>query len=159
MTPLTGLLLLVVTVIGMEAVAYSLHRWVMHGPGWFLHRSHHRPRDGWYEHNDWYAVIFAGPSILLIYGALHWGWWSGLAWIGTGVAAYGLIYFVFHDLLVHRRIPHRFVAKSGYLKRIMQAHRLHHAVGDKDGAVSFGFLWAPAPQRLKQKLKRGEPQR
>ena len=29
-----------------RAFAYVAHRWVMHGPGWFLHASHHRPRDG-----------------------------------------------------------------------------------------------------------------
>ena len=40
-----GLLLFVATILAMEGVAYVAHRWVMHGPGWFLHASHHRPRD------------------------------------------------------------------------------------------------------------------
>ena len=41
-----GLALFALTVLGMEAVAYVAHRWVMHGPGWFLHESHHRARPG-----------------------------------------------------------------------------------------------------------------
>jgi beta-carotene 3-hydroxylase len=42
------------------------------------------------------------------------------------------------------------------MKRIVQAHRLHHAVETKDGTVSFGFLWAPPPEALKAELKRRE---
>ena len=63
MHPLIGLLLLLATVLAMEIFAYAAHRWVMHGPGWFLHASHHRPRAGNWEWNDLYAVIFAVPSI------------------------------------------------------------------------------------------------
>ena len=59
-----GLALFVATVAGMEVFAYVAHRWVMHGPGWFLHRSHHRPRTGAWELNDLYAAIFALPSTL-----------------------------------------------------------------------------------------------
>ncbi len=152
--PLAGLLLFLVTIAGMEAVAYAAHRWVMHGFGWFLHASHHRARAGWYEANDLYAVIFASPSILLLLGGVQLGWWPGCGWIGAGIAGYGAIYFGFHDWLVHRRLPHRVVPRSAYLKRIMQAHRLHHAVETRDGTVSFGFLVAPRPEALKAELKR-----
>ena len=50
-------------------------------------------------------------------------------------------------------LPWRWVPRSGYLKRLYQAHRLHHAVHGREGCVSFGFLWAPAPARLKQRLQ------
>jgi beta-carotene 3-hydroxylase len=40
------------------------------------------------------------------------------------------------------------------MKRIIQAHRLHHIVETKAGTVSFGFLWAPKPEALKAELKR-----
>jgi beta-carotene 3-hydroxylase len=40
------------------------------------------------------------------------------------------------------------------MKRMVQAHRLHHAVETKHGTVSFGFLWAPRPEALKAELKR-----
>lgn len=148
-----GILLFLVTVAGMELFAYAAHRWVMHGPGWFLHESHHRPRNGAFELNDLYAVIFAVPSFVLLLGGVQLGWWPGFAWIGGGIAAYGAIYFGFHDVIVHKRLPHRYVARSRYMKRIVQAHRLHHAVESKHGTVSFGFLWAPPADTLKRQLK------
>ena len=147
-----GLSLLIGTVLLMEAVAYAAHRWVMHGPGWFLHRSHHSQRNGLFELNDLYAAIFALPSILLLLGGVQLGWGSWAVWVGSGIAAYGAIYFGFHDIVVHRRIAHRYVARSSYMKRIIQAHRLHHATSGKHGSVSFGFLWAPRPEILKRRL-------
>lgn len=136
----------------MEVVAYVTHRWVMHGPGWFLHRSHHRQREGVFEANDLYALIFAVPSILLLYGGVNLGWDSWTISVGAGIAAYGLIYFGFHDVIVHRRLSLRYVPRSAYMKRIVQAHRLHHATESKHGAVSFGFIWAPRPDTLKRQL-------
>jgi len=149
-----GLLLFVGTILGMEAVAYGAHRWVMHGPGWFLHASHHRPRPGRFEANDWYAAIFAAPSIALLFGGVNLDWGDWAIWVGAGIAAYGAIYFGFHDIIVHKRLDHRYLPKSEYMKRIVQAHRLHHAVETKHGTVSFGFLWAPRPELLKEALKR-----
>jgi beta-carotene 3-hydroxylase len=149
-----GLILFLVTIATMEGVAYAAHRWVMHGPGWFLHASHHRPRTGPFEANDWYAAIFAVPSILLFLWGIGLGHGSGYAWVGGGIAAYGAIYFGFHDVIVHRRIGHRYVPRSNYMKRIVQAHRLHHVVETKAGTVSFGFLVAPRPEVLKAELAR-----
>ena len=151
-----GILLLLATIVAMEGVAYAAHRWVMHGPGWFLHASHHGRREGMFELNDLYAVIFAIPSIVLLLGGVQllWGHWA--VWAGAGIAAYGAIYFGFHDVIVHQRIGHRYVARSTYMKRIIQAHRLHHATESKHGAVSFGFLWAPPADVLKRQLDESE---
>jgi beta-carotene 3-hydroxylase len=154
MLTLVGILLFVATIIVMEGVAYVAHRWVMHGFGWFLHASHHRPRAGRWEANDLYALIFAVPSILLFWWGIGLGHGALYAWVGGGIAAYGAIYFGFHDVIVHRRIGHRYIPKSDYMKRIIQAHRLHHVVETKAGTVSFGFLWAPKPEDLKAELKR-----
>ncbi len=74
--------------------------------------------------------------------------------MGAGIAAYGAIYLGFHDIIVHRRVGHRYVPRSRYMKRIVQAHRLHHAVETKEGTVSFGFLIAPRPEALKRELAR-----
>jgi beta-carotene 3-hydroxylase len=156
---LLGLVLFLGTIAAMEGIAYAAHRWVMHGPGWFLHASHHRPRSGTFEANDWYAAIFAIPSILLLYMGVRLGWGTGYTWMGAGIAAYGAIYFGFHDVIVHRRIGHRYVARSSYMKRIVQAHRLHHAVETKEGTVSFGFLWAPKAAVLKAALRTPLPMR
>ena len=149
-----GILLFLATVAAMEGVAYAAHRWLMHGPGWVLHASHHRPRRGAWELNDLYFLIFAAPSILLLLGGVRLGWGDWATWMGAGIAGYGAIYLGFHDLIVHKRLDHRYVPKSGYMKRIVQAHRLHHAVETKEGSVSFGFLVAPKPELLKAELAR-----
>lgn len=130
-----------------------LRRWVMHGPGWFLHASHHRARVGRWEANDLYALIFAIPSILLFWWGIGLGNGALYAWAGGGIAAYGAIYFGFHDVIVHKRIHHRYIPASNYMKRIIQAHRLHHVIETREGTVSFGFLWAPKPEALKAELK------
>ena len=153
MPPILGLTLFVLTIAFMEGFAYVMHRWVMHGRlGWLLHASHHRPRTGRFELNDLYGVIFAVPSILLIYGGVQGDWGAWATWVGAGIAAYGAIYFGFHDVIVHRRIAHRIVPRSNYFKRIVQAHRIHHAVETREGTVSFGFIYAPPVERLKAAL-------
>lgn len=136
------------TVIAMEGAAAAVHRFVMHGPGWRLHRSHHEERTGPFELNDLYALLFSGLSILLFTaGATHPTLW----WVALGTVGYGILYAMLHDALVHRRIPFPKPPRSGYLKRLVQAHRLHHAVQEREGAVSFGFLYArPISGLLKQ---------
>lgn len=156
MSALLLLLLFLATVGAMEGFAYVMHRWVMHGPGWFLHASHHRERAGRWEANDLYFVIFAMPSILLLLGGVQWGWGEWATACGAGIAAYGMIYLGFHDVIVHRRVAHRYVPRSAYMKRIVQAHRLHHAVESRRGCVSFGFLVAPPAETLKQQLGRNK---
>ncbi|UCD24779.1 MAG: sterol desaturase family protein [Gemmatimonadota bacterium] len=137
---------------GMEAVAYYAHKYVMHGFLWSLHESHHVPGKGRFEKNDLFAVFFAVPSIVLIYLGVH--VYDRLLWVGLGIAAYGLVYFAFHDLLVHRRIRHSFKPKRGYLARVVQAHYMHHATREKEGAVSFGFVYAPSIEKLKAERAR-----
>ncbi len=57
-----------------------------------------------------------------------------------------------HDGLVHQRWPFKYVPRNGYLKRVYQAHRLHHAVQGKDGCVSFGFVYAQPVDKLVRQL-------
>lgn len=139
-----------VTVVLMEGVAAGVHRFVMHGFGWNWHRSHHEKRVGFFERNDLYAVFFATVSVLLF--------WLGsrlppLWWVGVGMAAYGILYSLLHDGLVHRRMPMLRTPRKGYLKRLVQAHRLHHATSERRGAVSFGFLYAPPIAQLIEDLR------
>lgn len=134
-------LIFLVTVAAMEGVAYLMHRYLMHGPLWFLHESHHRRDRGRFELNDLFGVFFALPSILLIYLGTHGS--PLLLAVGLGMTAYGAIYFGFHDVIVHRRLPHRLRFSSAYLQRIIKAHHIHHATRERDGAVSFGFIYAP----------------
>ena len=78
--------------------------------------------------------------------------WEPATWIGLGVLFYGVIYTLVHDGLVHQRY-FKFVPKSGYAKRLVQAHKLHHATSSREGGVSFGFVFARDPVRLKAELK------
>jgi len=142
--------IVVATVLAMEAVAAVVHRYVMHGFGWNWHRSHHADRKGAFEKNDLYAIVFAAISIALFWLGGH---ISLLWWVGLGMVAYGLLYTLLHDALVHRRLPFPGSPKRGYLKRLVQAHRLHHAVRTKEGAVSFGFLYAPRVSTLVRQLR------
>ena len=139
--------------VGMEAFAWWAHRHVMHGWGWAWHRSHHAPRTGWFERNDLYAVVFAGVAIVLIAVGNAQPSLDALRWIGAGMTLYGLVYFLVHDGMVHGRWPFRWVPRRGYLKRLYQAHRLHHALDAPGDGVSFGFLWAPRPAQLKARLQ------
>jgi beta-carotene 3-hydroxylase len=160
MVDLTGPLivrsaLVLATVAAMELVAWASHKYVMHGFGWAWHRDHHEPHDRLLEKNDRFALVGAALSIglfalgsPLIMGAA--AWWPG-TWLGLGVLVYGIIYTLIHDGLVHQRW-FRWVPRRGYARRLVQAHRLHHASLGKEGGVSFGFLWARAPEALKRDL-------
>jgi len=80
----------------------------------------------------------------------------GISWlwyVALGLTIYGILYGVVHDGLVHRRLPFPRKARGKYMKRLVQAHRLHHAAHTKDGCVSFGFIWAPDVRKLKAELK------
>ena len=113
-------------------------------------------RAGLFELNDLYGAIFAVPSIVLLYGGIQAGWGEWATWVGAGIAGYGATYFGFHDVIVHRRVAHRIVPRSTYFKRIVQAHRLHHAVESREGTVSFGFIYAPPVDELKRRLAASE---
>lgn len=143
------LLIVLAMVVFMECFAWATHKYVMHGWGWGWHRSHHEPHEGAFEKNDLYAITFAGFVIALFAAGI---WWEPVWWAALGITVYGAIYAFVHDMLVHQRFGMRWVPRRGYLKRLHQAHRLHHAVKGKHGGVSFGFLFAPDPARLKRRL-------
>jgi beta-carotene 3-hydroxylase len=132
--------------VGMEAFAFYSHKYVMHGFMWSWHKSHHTPRVGVFEKNDLFAFYFALPSVVLIWlgNAGH----SRLLWAGIGIALYGLVYFIFHDVIVHRRIRTGYIPKSAYMKRIVEAHWVHHSTTGKENSVSFGFIYAPPVKEL-----------
>ncbi|MEM8936651.1 MAG: sterol desaturase family protein [Pseudomonadota bacterium] len=134
----------------MEFVAWSVHKYIMHGVLWSLHRDHHELKKHRFERNDLFAVFFSFfASGLFIFGMSE----PIFFWIGLGVSAYGAVYFIFHDMIVHRRLRLPFRLQSAYLRRITRAHRLHHAVREKHGAVSFGFLVSAHPDELKATLR------
>ena len=156
MSPLAAASIVVATVLAMEGVAWSSHKYVMHGFGWAWHRDHHEPHGGVLEKNDLYALVGAGMSISmfalgspLVMGARA---WEPGTWTGLGILIYGVLYTLVHDGLVHQRYFRR-VPRRGYARRLVQAHKLHHATIGKEGGVSFGFVFARDPAALKRELK------
>lgn len=156
MPGLAAFFVVLATVAAMEFAAWASHKYVMHGFGWAWHRDHHEPHDKVLEKNDLFALVGAAVSISLfalgsplVTGE---GAWEPGTWIGLGVLIYGAIYTLVHDGLVHQRY-FRWVPRRGYAKRLVQAHRLHHATLGKKGGVSFGFVLARDPAVLKRELR------
>ncbi|MCE3008746.1 MAG: sterol desaturase family protein [Bacteroidetes bacterium] len=138
---LLGTLLLIATAVGMEALAWLIHRYLLHGPLWFVHRTHHRPQRGFWEWNDLVALFYAALSAGLVVLGLP---TLGLPfWVGLGIALYGLLYFWLHDLIIHQRIRVRYRTRWRYLQRLIRAHKIHHKQLNARPAEAYGFLYAP----------------
>jgi len=139
METIIDLLLIVLAFFFMEFMAWFTHKFVMHGFMWFFHRDHHI-RDGRkIEWNDIFAVIFACPSILLIYLGVTTPD-SYMLSIGIGIMLYGIAYFLFHDVYVHQRIPVFRNFSNRYLRATVKAHQQHH---NPHAEYNYGFLIAP----------------
>lgn len=136
----------------MELVAYLTHKYAMHGLLWFLHYDHHNQSKGFWQKNDSFFLIFALPGWLFImFGML--GGFDFRMWIGFGILLYGIIYFLLHEVWIHKRFKrlrkflfNRVVRNNvigKYLKSIEKAHHAHHAILSKKDGVSFGMLIFP----------------
>ena len=146
------ILVVVATFFFMEGVAWFTHKYIMHGFLWSWHKSHHTYHKHPLERNDLFALVFSAPAILCIVIGYEIKGWELLKFVGFGITSYGIFYFLFHDILVHRRIKIKFVARNGYLKRIMKAHYVHHKIHSKEGAEAFGFLYAPKKYSEREKI-------
>ena len=148
--------IVIATVAAMEFVAWSSHKYIMHGFAWAWHRDHHQPPDRALEKNDLFALVGAAMSIsMFALGSplvMEESAWEPGTWIGLGVLIYGVIYSLIHDGLVHQRY-FRWLPRRGYARRLVQAHRLHHATPGREGGVSFGFVLARDPAVLKRELR------
>ena len=135
--------LLVLSYFFMEFVAWSNHKYVMHGFLWSLHRDHHdHSSDPPLEKNDYFFVIFAIPAIALMYiGTMNdFDVWF---YIGIGITLYGMSYFFVHDIFIHQRVKFLKDTKNPYLLAIRRAHKQHHKHINKEDGECFGFLWVP----------------
>ena len=91
------------TFLFMEFMAWFSHKYIMHGFLWTLHKDHHNQnlKTSWWERNDLFFVFYAVVSMLFFYSQVELGFQFGFA-IGFGIMAYGLTYFIVHDLsLIH----------------------------------------------------------
>ena len=127
----------------MEFMAWFTHKYIMHGFLWSLHKDHHKKdHDSWFERNDaffiFYAVVSIGFFLLWKYDIL----WAGLP-IGVGIFAYGLSYFLVHDIFIHQRFKLFRNANNWYAKGVRRAHKIHHKHLGKDDGECFGMLFVP----------------
>ncbi|MEO1719193.1 MAG: beta-carotene hydroxylase [Pseudomonadota bacterium] len=154
MSWITIFLTIVLATIATEVFAWWLHRHVMHGWAWKWHKSHHEKHDDHFELNDAFSLIFAALAIALLVAGQIGPLWEPVFWAGIGVCVYGALYVFVHEILTHRRLPIRWQPKSGYLKRLVDAHHLHHVSRRPDVGVSFGFLYTPPVHVLRKRLKK-----
>jgi beta-carotene 3-hydroxylase len=130
---------LLATFFIMEGITWLTHRYVMHGFLWYLHKDHHQVEPGFFEKNDAFFVIFAIPSMLLIaFGSFDHVWW--MQSIGFGIMAYGIAYFLVHDVIIHQRFKWFTRSNNKYIRAIRWAHKMHHKHLDRHNGESFGML-------------------
>lgn len=140
---LIKILIVLAAFVSMEAVAWFTHKYIMHGLLWVLHKDHHKKESqGFFEHNDFFFLIFAIPGILCLYFGMNDGY-SYLFWIGLGITLYGFAYFLVHDIFIHQRFRLFRNSNSKYLTAIRRAHKMHHKHVGKEEGECFGMLWVP----------------
>ena len=137
--------------VAMEGVAWFTHRFIMHGLLWSLHKDHHQKQSqGFFEHNDFFFVLFALPGI----AGLYWGMENGyhyFFWMGLGITLYGMTYFLVHDIFIHQRFRWLRYTDNTYFKAIRRAHKMHHKHLDRVDGECFGMLWVPLKYFRNQK--------
>jgi beta-carotene 3-hydroxylase len=137
----------------MELAAFLLHKYVMHGFLWSLHQDHHvRNKDRNWEKNDFFALVFAVPSFCFILLDSLLGI-PILGAVGFGIMAYGLAYFLVHEVFIHRRIVLFPRLNNWYLEALNAAHKVHHANQDKKNSYSLGMLIVPLEYFHKARTK------
>lgn len=136
-------LIFLATYLLMECVTWCTHKYVMHGFLWYLHADHHQPKYAHiFERNDLFFVIFAIPSILLFYFGADAGF-DYRFFIGLGIFAYGLSYFIVHDIIIHQRLKLFKNTKNKYLIALRKGHKVHHKHLGKEHGECFGMLFVP----------------
>lgn len=137
------ILLTLLVFIAMEPLTWLIHKYVMHGFLWSLHRDHHdHSSEGELEKNDYFFVIFALPAIVLFYQGAKQGY-NYLFYIALGVTIYGIAYFFVHDIFIHQRIKLFSKTRNPYFLAIRRAHKQHHRYLTKEDGECFGFLLVP----------------
>jgi beta-carotene 3-hydroxylase len=127
--------------VAMEPVTAATHRFVMHGFGAVLHRSHHRRDHHGWERNDAYPVMFAAVVCTGLWVGFHEPSLAALVPVGIGITAYGATYALVHDIYIHRRLRWFGDRRIAVLERLAAAHELHH----RFGGAPYGMLLPCVP--------------
>ncbi len=139
--------------IFMEFVAWTNHKFVMHGFLWKWHADHHindhkklqtpeELRTSGFEKNDYFFLIYAIPAFLMLILGFSFNI-ASLISMGIGISLYGLTYFTIHDILIHQRIKIPFIIgwRNGYINALIRAHLAHHRGKNVRDFSNFGLLF------------------
>lgn len=149
-----NLALVILAYIFMEFVAWSNHKYVMHGFLWNWHKDHHRKDHHHtlpekteakrFEKNDLFFLVYAIPAILLLIIGFSTNYLP-LVFIGIGITLYGFTYFTIHDVIIHKRIRIPFLENPGnyFIRAIIKAHTAHHWPKSKNDFSNYGLLVFP----------------
>lgn len=140
---LTNILITLGAFVGMEAVAWLAHKYLMHGFLWTLHADHHKKETtDFLERNDSFFLIFATPGIICLFIGMQ-NDFNPLFFIGLGITLYGMAYFFIHDIFIHQRFKVLRNSDNAYFKALRRAHKMHHKHLGKEHGECFGMLWVP----------------
>lgn len=148
---MTAVAIVLAAFVVMEPVTYLTHRYVMHGLGRRLHRSHHRrwPRraagEPFFEANDAFPAMFAGVVMLAMAVGFNVDGLTVLLPVTVGVTLYGIAYALVHDGYIHGRLPVR--VRHLLLDRLADAHELHHRFGGEP----YGMLVPIVPASVRER--------
>ena len=141
----------------MEFVAWSNHKYVMHGFLWRWHKDHHvrdrqkvtqsdlaKTEGNRFEKNDLFFIVYATPAIVLMIVGITLQIMPVL-FLSIGITLYGMTYFLIHDVAIHQRlnIPWLLNSKNHYLQAIIRAHIAHHRPKKKTDFYNYGLLLFP----------------
>ncbi|MDQ3142498.1 MAG: sterol desaturase family protein [Bacteroidota bacterium] len=134
--------IIILSFLGMEFMAWFTHKFLMHGPLWSWHEDHHKQEPSklhFWEKNDRFFLVFAIPSFFcyLLGSTTQFTW---LLFVGIGISVYGLVYFLVHDVYIHRRFKWFNHLNNAYSKAVLRAHGAHHSKQTKEEGESFGML-------------------
>lgn len=145
-------LLIIGSFLFMEFVAWSNHKYVMHGFLWSWHKDHHvndhkkmksmdEIRVNGFEQNDLFFLFYALPAIALMITGLSIENYYFVS-ISVGITVYGFIYFLIHDVMIHERlnIPFLIHADGKYIRALKAAHQAHHRGKDIKDFNNYGLL-------------------
>ncbi len=151
---INGLLVLqsiVYSFFTFEFIVAWNHKYLWHGPLWFLHKHHHEtPSRITLDEND---LLGVGNGIWIMTLTYFWEKCSRetnlyylLGGYIIGIIAYGIIVLYMHDGLSHNRFPTIWIPFKKYLRMQSGFHLRHHNV-DKNGLIKigvapYGFLFA-----------------
>lgn len=139
-----NIIIVIATFLVMEGVAWSAHKFVMHGLLWNLHEDHHKKNpSSFFEKNDYFFLIFALPGIAALAAGTFVSALAWLTFIGVGITIYGFAYFIVHDIFIHQRFKILRNSDNFYFRAIRRAHKMHHKHLEKEEGECFGMLWVP----------------